>query len=863
MSGTTWRARRPLGYAALAAVLLAPMAVLLARAPGLIGQRPVLESGAAWLVSPAQGVVTLVDGASEQVVGLLRVPGLTAADQVTAVQDGTAAYLVDATAGTVSRVDGARWEIGPAVKFADGGRDAVLSVLPGPAASYVVDGRRHLVSVVDPVSLRVRTQLSVGASLAPGQAQVDGAGRLWAVDGSGLARFDGTGKYHRPDGGGPQARLVLVGGRPWLVDLAAPRVAPLGPKADTPRWHCLDVQAGAPVEVTGSGRLGRVLALSPATGVLVESGDDENGCGTAVPVGGAGDRYGAPVESGGFVLVPDWTTGKVAVVDLTGPRVVATLPVARPSNRLELLVKDGVVFYNDLDSDVAGVIRFDGGSWTLGRTLHKYSTAKQGVPVLAAGGGTAPKTPPTRSPGGSRKPPPQPPATPSRGPPPSAPAGPEPPDPGSATPPDGGDLPSSGAPVGTAPAGTPPAGPTSSAPADARPLVRDLTWGPTETVLREQDATFTATVDNAAGATWAWQILDAGNHVLARSTSAGSVVERLPAGTPDDLRVRLVVTNRVGASAPFVRPFHTAASITPQITALTTSPGGVFAGAPKTFTGAERNAGDRGVWTWRVTDADGGTTLAGPVQQAPRAGFTHTFDPVGDYRVYLRVTYDGAFDEKFLDLKVLPLSTLTVRIAATTEGRGTVSGLRADCTTGTCSDQYPAGSDVTLTAHPAGSDTFAGWTGACAGAVATCTVTLDRSASVTATFDGAAAVLSAAQIVFHTGDTDMPGDSTLKIQVSQGDGAPDVGDSSNGPVPAHSDVTFPLFLSNGPDSRGDFHGGRWLVQLMEFGPAPRGPWTFSATITMTFDDGGTTTADVPLTTLNGGNPNSVGGPLPL
>jgi hypothetical protein len=38
--------RRPLGYAALAAVLLAPMAVLLARAPGLTGQRPVLESGA-------------------------------------------------------------------------------------------------------------------------------------------------------------------------------------------------------------------------------------------------------------------------------------------------------------------------------------------------------------------------------------------------------------------------------------------------------------------------------------------------------------------------------------------------------------------------------------------------------------------------------------------------------------------------------------------------------------------------------------------------------------------------------------------------------------------------------------------------
>jgi hypothetical protein len=811
----------------------------------------VLSSGGAWLVSPAEGVVTLVDGPSEEVVGLLRVPGLTAADQVAAVQDGASAYVVNSTAGTVSRVDGARYEIGPAVQFAEAGRDSALSVLPGSSSSYVVDGQRRLVSVVDPVSLRIRKQLSLAAPLAPGQAQVDGAGRLWAVDGSGLARFDAAGKYDRLDGGGPQTRLVLVGGQPWLVDLAARRVAPLGPKAETRRWSCLDLPARASVELTGSARLGRVLALSPATGVLVVSGHDAAGCGTAVPVGGAGHRYGALVESAGFVLVPDWTTGKVTVLDLSGPEVVTTLSVSRPSNRVELLVKDGVVFYNDLDSDAAGVIRLDGSQWTVGRALHKYSNGKQGVPVFGAGSGTIPKTPPARAPGGTGTSPPT--ATPS-------PRSPEPPNPGPTVPDPGTGPPP---PDGGGPSAAPPSGPTPSAPAnptDARPLVRSVTWGPTETVLRERDATFTATVDNAAGATWAWQILDAGNQVRARSTAVGTWTVRLPAGTPDNLRVGLVVTNKAGASAPFLRPFRTAASITPQITLLTASPGGVFAGAATTFTGQERNAGDRGVWTWRVTNADGSTTLFGPEQRAPRAGFTHTFNTVGDYRVYLRVTYDGASDEKSLQVRVLPLSTLTVHVQATTSGRGTVSGLRADCA-GTCSDQYPGGTPVTLTAKPAGSDTFTGWSGACSGTNTTCTVTLDQSASVTATFDGAAAVLTSAQIVFHTQDAGRPDDANVTIQVSRGDNAPVVTNGVNDPMRAHTDVTVPLLIGSNPDSRGAFHGGGLSVRLLE--PGALDPWSFTATLTMTFDDGGTTTLNTPLAQLGGSLTTRTGWALPL
>jgi uncharacterized repeat protein (TIGR02543 family) len=53
---------------------------------------------------------------------------------------------------------------------------------------------------------------------------------------------------------------------------------------------------------------------------------------------------------------------------------------------------------------------------------------------------------------------------------------------------------------------------------------------------------------------------------------------------------------------------------------------------------------------------------------------------------------------------------------------------------GTCSANFDEGTSVTLTALAASGSTFTGWTGACTGSTATCTVTLDQSADVTAGF---------------------------------------------------------------------------------------------------------------------------------
>src|SRR5882724_7356889 len=53
----------------------------------------------------------------------------------------------------------------------------------------------------------------------------------------------------------------------------------------------------------------------------------------------------------------------------------------------------------------------------------------------------------------------------------------------------------------------------------------------------------------------------------------------------------------------------------------------------------------------------------------------------------------------------------------------------------TCSAKFNAGTVITLTATPPSSTTFAGWSGACAGTVPTCTVTIKSNTSVQAIFN--------------------------------------------------------------------------------------------------------------------------------
>jgi beta-glucosidase len=88
-----------------------------------------------------------------------------------------------------------------------------------------------------------------------------------------------------------------------------------------------------------------------------------------------------------------------------------------------------------------------------------------------------------------------------------------------------------------------------------------------------------------------------------------------------------------------------------------------------------------------------------------------------------------------VDTSSMTMWPLTVsRVGA---GAGTVTSTPAGIACGaTCERTYASGTIVTLTAAADPGSTFAGWSGACSGPLATCTVTMSAAQAVTATFTG-------------------------------------------------------------------------------------------------------------------------------
>ncbi|MBL9016925.1 MAG: InlB B-repeat-containing protein [Myxococcales bacterium] len=95
------------------------------------------------------------------------------------------------------------------------------------------------------------------------------------------------------------------------------------------------------------------------------------------------------------------------------------------------------------------------------------------------------------------------------------------------------------------------------------------------------------------------------------------------------------------------------------------------------------------------------------------------------------------------------LNTYSLSVVTAGNGTGTVTGTGIDCGVD-CTETYPFGTMVTLTAAPATGSTFAGWSGACTGTGA-CTLTIDAAKSVTATFTLQRFTLTAARTGNGTG----------------------------------------------------------------------------------------------------------------
>jgi uncharacterized repeat protein (TIGR02543 family) len=87
--------------------------------------------------------------------------------------------------------------------------------------------------------------------------------------------------------------------------------------------------------------------------------------------------------------------------------------------------------------------------------------------------------------------------------------------------------------------------------------------------------------------------------------------------------------------------------------------------------------------------------------------------------------------------------TLAVKLTVSVSGNGNVSGGSGAISCGSggdvCSANFAQNATVTLVATPATGATFTGWTGACGGTATSCTVLMNESRNVTATFSGGTA----------------------------------------------------------------------------------------------------------------------------
>ncbi|SQD96909.1 hypothetical protein FMEAI12_3820005 [Parafrankia sp. Ea1.12] len=362
------------------ALLAGGVVVLVGQAGGVPGRLLAVENGAAWLVSSATGQAALVDGASSQVVTRVAV----GSGELTSTQSGPDAYIVNSTAGSVLRVDGATFEPTDPVRFGTGQRR--LRVFPTSGATFVVDEESGLVTTADPGTLQARGLQSVAARAGSGGAVTDAAGRLWLIDrGSGdVVRLDDRGGKARASAGVTAGgRLVLAGGRLTVVDPTARTVRTLGDGGEPGAGACLETAPADRSVVVGGGQ-GRpeVYAVSGQRGTLVISDLTTGRCDTVVDLAAAGHDLGEPREVAGRLFLPDFTDGRVIVVDIGQRRVVGRPEVLPAGTRFELVVQGPFVFFNDPSSFRAGAIRLDGST----RVVEKYNPDRPGAGLTNGAG---------------------------------------------------------------------------------------------------------------------------------------------------------------------------------------------------------------------------------------------------------------------------------------------------------------------------------------------------------------------------------------------------------------------------------------------------------------------------------------------
>jgi hypothetical protein len=390
--------------AVVAVVAAIPVLIVLA----VVGLRhtlpptePRVLSGAIWLSSRAMGQLTLIDAIAAGVAAnvVVAVPGT----DFTALQQGRFGYAVETGSGRVAVVDGATLGTSAATPMAGSPGGIVAYATEG--ALYVFNTHSRLVQAAEP---RTLGQLGRPATVAGTDRTTASDGqRVWALEpGTGdILRLGAAARTVREDLRRSVTRstndvsLHIAAGLPVVMDRATGLANLLEPEtAKTGQVLLTNAKAGD--LVTGSPTEARLLIAEPSRSVLTACSFATGVCDLSVPVGRAGDELGPAVEVDNRAYVPNYTASTVSIVDLSSGAVARTPPLFNRHVSYELVARDGLVLFNDPDSEHAGVVASNGSV----RRIKKYEPPKPKPTVTQSKNN--PKSEPT--PGKERTPTPSP-----------------------------------------------------------------------------------------------------------------------------------------------------------------------------------------------------------------------------------------------------------------------------------------------------------------------------------------------------------------------------------------------------------------------------------------------------------------------
>ncbi|MCC6434737.1 MAG: PKD domain-containing protein [Acidimicrobiales bacterium] len=397
------------------AVLAALVGVVLIfglRANGSVADELETVDRSAWLVDPPMGTLVRVNALAGDVTTKIEVA--KPRQQLSAAQLGDSAVVLNRSTGSVGRIDGATLQFQTGQSLASAGAD--LALVGNDGAAFAVDTSDGRLVALDPADLSTRFETSI----SPGQATpavVDSAGRLWAFDAKRgevirFASADGEVKRAqvtdpvdaRPPATGdavpPPDQLTLVGDQPVLVQPALGRALRIKGDASAGDSLCLAGATDGATMVTGSpvGQPPMLYTLATASGELWVTDVDENSCVVSLELGdeskGEGtDAYGQPVALGARVFVPVLAAGGGGGATQLSHQVLVVagnkidrgidLDFAVPSShRLELFEQSGLLWFNDLQGSMAGVLTPSGPTLVVDKkdqsSISGTDTAKQG-----------------------------------------------------------------------------------------------------------------------------------------------------------------------------------------------------------------------------------------------------------------------------------------------------------------------------------------------------------------------------------------------------------------------------------------------------------------------------------------------------